>query len=53
MNPELGELDNDDAYRRWQARMTSYRRGKSRTHPKNIVAIVQFTREGTTRAKGR
>ena len=33
LNPELGQLDNDDAYRRWQARMTSYRRGKSRTHP--------------------
>ena len=33
MNPELGQLDNDDAYRRWQARMTSYRRGKSRSHP--------------------
>ena len=32
LNPELGQLDNDDAYRRWQARMTSYRRGKSRTH---------------------
>ena len=33
LNPELGQLDNDDAYRRWQARM--------------------FTREGTTRTKGR
>ena len=30
LNPELGQLGDDDAYRRWQARMTSYRRdGKS------------------------
>ena len=30
LNPELGQLGNDDASRRWQARMTSYRRyGKS------------------------
>ena len=53
LNPELGQFDNDDAYRRWQARMTSYRRGNSRSHPKKIVAIVQFTREGTTRTKDR
>ena len=33
LNPELGQLDNDDAYRRWQARITSYRRDKSRSHP--------------------
>ena len=26
LNPELGQLGDDDAYRRWQARMTSYRR---------------------------
>ena len=34
LNPELSQLGDDDAYRRWQARMTSYRRdGKSsRTH---------------------
>ena len=39
LNPELGQLGDDDAYRRWQARMTSYRRaGKSsrlHTHNKN------------------
>ena len=36
LNHELGQLGDDDAYRRWQARMTSYRRdGKSsRVHPK-------------------
>ena len=27
LNPELGQFGDDDAYRRWQARMTSYRRG--------------------------
>ena len=34
LNPELGQLGDHDADRRWQARMTSYRRdGKpSRTH---------------------
>ena len=32
LNPELGQFDNDDAYRRWQARMTSYRGGNSRSH---------------------
>ena len=40
LNPELGQLGDDDAYRRWQARMTSYRRdGKSsrtnNNHKKN------------------
>ena len=37
LNPELGQLGDDDAYRRWQARMTSYRRdGKSyRAHNHN------------------
>ena len=39
LNPELGQLGDDDAYRRWQARMMSYRRnGKSsrtRNHKKN------------------
>ena len=37
LNPELGQLGDDDANRRWQARMTSYRRdGKStRAHKKN------------------
>ena len=36
MNPELGQLGDDDAYRRWQARTTNYRRdGKSsRAHAK-------------------
>ena len=35
LNPELGQLGDDDAYRMWQARMTSYRRGgKSRPHSK-------------------
>ena len=36
LNPELVRLGDDDAYRRWQARMTSYRRdGKSsRGHTK-------------------
>ena len=30
LNPELGQLGDDDAYRRWQARVTSYHRdGKS------------------------
>ena len=37
LNPELGQLGDDDAYGRWQARMTSYRRdGKfSRSHNHN------------------
>ena len=39
LNPELGQLGDDDAYRRWQARMTSYRRdgenSRSHTHNKN------------------
>ena len=26
LNPELGQLGDDNAYRRWQARMTTYRR---------------------------
>ena len=36
LNPELGQLGDDDCYRRWQAFMTSYRRdGKSyRAHSK-------------------
>ena len=36
LNPELGQLGDDDAYRRWQARMTSYRRDgrSSRAHTK-------------------
>ena len=56
LDPELGQIGHDDAYRRWQARMTSYRRdGKSsRAHShKKIVAIVQANREGTTRNKAR
>ena len=34
LNPELGQRGDDDAYRRWQARMTSYRRDSppSRAH---------------------
>ena len=53
LNPELGQLDNDDDYRSWQARMYSYRCGYPRTHSNKNVAIVQFTREGTTRTKSR
>ena len=36
LNPELGQLGDDDVYRRWQARMTSYRRDgrSSRAHTK-------------------
>ena len=36
LNPELGQRGDDDAYRRWQARMTSYRRDgtSSRAHTK-------------------
>ena len=41
LNPELRQLGSDDAYRRWQSRMTSYRRGKSRTHPKDTVAVAK------------
>ena len=34
LNPELGQLGDDDAYRRWQARIPSYRRDgtSSRAH---------------------
>ena len=35
LNPELGQLDHDDAYRRWQSRMTSYRRGDKSSRPNN------------------
>ena len=47
MNPELGKLGDDDAYRRWQARMTSYRRGgtSSRAHTKE----TRRNRSGQTR----
>ena len=36
LNPELGQRGDDDAYRRWQARMTSHRRDgtSSRAHTK-------------------
>ena len=36
LNPELGQPGDDDAYRRWKARMTSYRRDRtsSRAHTK-------------------
>ena len=47
LNPELGQLGDDDDYRRWQARMTSYHRdGKSsRAHTKKI----RRNRSGQTR----
>ena len=43
LNADLGQLGDDDAYRRWQARMTSYGR----------VAIVPVERGGSTRTKTR
>ena len=39
LNPELGQLGDDDVFRRWQARMVSYRRdgrsSRSQTYNKN------------------
>ena len=47
LNPELGQLGDDYAYRRWQARMTSYRRDgtSSRAHTKK----TRRNRSGQTR----
>ena len=47
LNPELGQLGDDDAYRRWQARMTSYRCDgrSSRAHTKKN----RHNRSGQTR----
>ena len=33
LNPELGQLGDDDAYQRWQARMVCYRRDGKSHHP--------------------
>ena len=35
LNPELGQLDYHDAYRRWQGRIICHRRGGTSSHPKN------------------
>ena len=35
LSPELGQLGDDDAYRRWQARMTCYRRDGKSSRPNN------------------
>ena len=35
LNPELGQLDDDDAYRRWQARMVCYHRDGKPSRPNN------------------
>ena len=35
LNPELGQLGDDDAYRRWQARMVCYRREGKSSRPNN------------------
>ena len=35
LNPELGQLGDDDACRRWQARMISYRRDGKSSHAHN------------------
>ena len=56
-NPELGQLGDDDAYRRWQARTVCYTAETAnlltRTATTNIVAIIQANREGTTRTRAR
>ena len=56
LNPELGQRGDDDANRRWQARMTSYRRDgtSSRVHTKrNRRNRSGQTRGGFTRTKTR
>ena len=35
LNPELGQLGDDDAYRRWQVRMICYRREGKPPRPNN------------------
>ena len=56
LNPELGQLGDNDAHRRWQARMVCYRRdGKSSrpTNHKKNVAIFKVNGEGTIRFRAR
>ena len=35
LNPKLGQVGDDDAYRRWQASMTSYSRDRKSSHAHN------------------
>ena len=55
LNPELGQLGDEYAYKRWHARITSHRRDgtSSRAHTKKIAEIVQVKRGGSTRTKTR
>ena len=47
LNPGLGQLGDDDAYRRWQARVTNYRRdGKS---SRARTKTIRRNRSGQTR----
>ena len=54
LNPELGLICDDDAYRRWQARMTSYRRGgKSRARSKKHCRYRSVHTRGYHQDQGR